>query len=114
MVHVWILTWVWCKLWTEILKKYPKPAFSRATVYARWAQNDRKHWKRHDDEFNSALVLLREAANLPEEPLVEPIKLPKEDSFNGLAFALPQLLGQWGGRIRELALDSTCKYLHIH
>ncbi|PIL26554.1 hypothetical protein GSI_12312 [Ganoderma sinense ZZ0214-1] len=95
------------QLWTEILKTHPKPAFSRATVYARWAQNDRKLWKRHDDEFQSASALLQEALGLPEGPAVEPIDLPDEDGFTGLAFALPQLLGQWGGRIRELALDST-------
>nr|VWP01304.1 Nonribosomal peptide synthetase 6 (NPRS 6) (EC (Extracellular siderophore synthetase) [Ganoderma boninense] len=95
------------QLWTEILKKHPKPAFSRATVYARWAQNDRKFWKRDDDEVQSATALLREALELPDGPQIEPIELPNEDGFTGLAFALPQLLGQWGGRIHELALDST-------
>jgi hypothetical protein len=30
------------------------------------------------------------------------------------AFALPNVLGKWGGRIREIAMDSTCKSMLFH
>jgi len=40
---------------------------------------------------------------------VEPIPLAQEDGVTAIAFALPDLLRQFGGRIRELALDSACK-----
>jgi hypothetical protein len=39
----------------------------------------------------------------------EPIPLAQEDGVTAIAFALPDLLRQFGGRMRELALDSTCK-----
>jgi hypothetical protein len=39
---------------------------------------------------------------------VESIPLHEEEGFTALAFSLPEIILQWGGRIREIALDSTC------
>lgn len=97
------------KVWTEVLKRFPRPEFSRAAVYARWAAQDRKNWKRDDDEVKSASLLIAEAESLSSLYTVAPIELPTEDGFTAVAFALPELLRQWGGRIREIALDSTCE-----
>lgn len=41
--------------------------------------------------------------------MVQPIPLHEEPGFTALAFSLPQILRQWGGRIREIALDSACE-----
>lgn len=97
------------KVWTEVLKRFPKPEFSRAAVYARWAAQDRKNWKRDDDEVNSVSLLIAEAEGLSSLYTVAPIELPTEEGFTAVAFALPELLRQWAGRIREIALDSTCE-----
>ena len=36
------------------------------------------------------------------------IVLPTEEGFTALAWCLPGMHAQWGGRIHELALDSAC------
>ena len=36
------------------------------------------------------------------------IILPTEEGFTALAWCLPGMHAQWGGRIPELALDSAC------
>ncbi len=86
--------------------------FYRKSVYAKWAQQDRLRWARDSNELKSARILLEEAcaAGQGGESLygVEPIELPELDGFTAVAFALPEIIRQWGGRIRELALDSTC------
>ena len=99
------------QIWTEVLALHPTPSFSRKAVYARWAQQDRLKWKRDDDEVKSAQILLEEArAGHAGNGMysVAPVKLPEEDGFQGIAFALPEVIRKWGGRIRELALDSAC------
>ncbi|KAJ7820238.1 hypothetical protein B0H14DRAFT_2175462, partial [Mycena olivaceomarginata] len=37
----------------------------------------------------------------------EAIPLPEVDGFSAVSFVLPQPIRKWGGRIRELALDSA-------
>jgi hypothetical protein len=81
--------------------------------------NNRKSWKRDDDEVKSAKKLIEEAASLPRTEAerlnrVELIPLEDEDSFVGLALAMPEVLRQWGGRIREISLDSACKTKILH
>jgi hypothetical protein len=76
--------------------------------------NNRKSWKRDDDEVKSAKKLIEEASSTPRTEAerlnrVELIPLDDEDGFVGLALALPEVLRQWGGRIREISLDSACK-----
>lgn len=61
--------------------------------------------------MKSARILLEEfrKSSKPGLYTVEPIQLAEEPGVSALAFALPDLLRQFGGRIRELALDSACK-----
>ncbi|RDX40007.1 hypothetical protein OH76DRAFT_1366849 [Lentinus brumalis] len=98
------------QLWTDILKQHPEPLFERKSVYAKWAQQDRLRWKRDDDELKSARILLDEAkagGSHAELYTVEAVDLPEVEGFTALAFALPNILRKWGGRIREIALDSA-------
>jgi len=82
-------------------------------VYSLWSDITSKAWKRCDDEVQSAKVLLEEARKNDHEKSglysAEPIPLAREDGVMAIAFALPDLLRQFGGRIRELALDSACE-----
>lgn len=41
--------------------------------------------------------------------VVEPIPIMEETGVTAIAFILPEILRQWGGRIREIQLDSACK-----
>jgi hypothetical protein len=82
-----------------------------------WAENNAMEWKRDPDELKSAQMLLDEFT-APEptptsgdkEPLytIEQIPLASQPGFTAIAFALPKLLREVGGRVRELALDSAC------
>ena len=99
------------KLWDEILKSDPTPSYSRKAVYHLWSDQTCKNWKRDPDEVKSAKILLDEASKpqLGQKGLyvVQPIPLHEEPGFTAIAFALPEVLCQWGGRIREVALDSA-------
>lgn len=90
----------------------PNPAYSRKSVYRLWHDQKSKQWKLDPDEVKSARVLIEKASkDLKSLYRVDPIALPEEDGFTGLAFSLPEILQQWGGRIREISLDSTCKMI---
>jgi hypothetical protein len=99
------------KLWSEILKAHPKPTFTKKAVYQMWAKIDSLKWKRDADEVKSAKVLLEEARESGRHGgyTVQPIPLQGEDGVVAIAFALPEILRKWGGRVRELSLDSACR-----
>jgi hypothetical protein len=42
--------------------------------------------------------------------VVEPIPIVEETGVTAIAFTLPEILRQWGGRIREIQLDSACEF----
>ncbi|KAJ6458442.1 hypothetical protein C8R45DRAFT_843769, partial [Mycena sanguinolenta] len=102
------------QLWDEILKLYPHPPFSRRVIYTMWAENNSMEWKRDPDELKSANILLEEftspsSSSEGKEPLysIETIPLTPQPGFTAIAFALPKLLCEVGGRVRELSLDSA-------
>lgn len=73
-----------------------------------------------DDELESAIKIIKRAST--EQigthdgcPLfrAEPIILHTVEGFSVVAFALPSVLEKWGGRVREVALDSACKQKYI-
>lgn len=104
------------QLWTEILRTHPKPSFKRKSVYQRWAVMDRKQWKRDEDEIVSAKILISEASKGVKRGdgdtyTVQLLDSHNEPGFTSISFALPDALRQWGGRIRELSMDSACMYL---
>jgi hypothetical protein len=81
-----------------------------------WAETNSMEWKRDPDELKSANIFLEEfSSSNPssggKEPLysIEPIPLTAQPGFTAIAFALPKLLREVGGRVRELSLDSACK-----
>ncbi|KAG6823000.1 hypothetical protein H0H92_011798, partial [Tricholoma furcatifolium] len=99
------------QLWCEILKKYPKPAFSRKAIYQLWLDKSSLEWKRDQDELVSSRILIDEASRSQDPSKmvyqVESIQVHNEEGFIGIAFALPDLLKKWGNHIRELSLDSA-------
>ncbi|KAJ6601866.1 hypothetical protein DFH09DRAFT_1270764 [Mycena vulgaris] len=95
------------QLWKEILKSHPRPAFSQKAVYNFWIKQEQTQWRRHENELDSAKILLTEFSRSPQYEL-KPIRLPDDGGgCTAIAFALPSLIRQWGGTIREVALDST-------
>ena len=62
-------------------------------------------WRSNSDEVKSAHAII--AKSIDSSDVVSPIPLPEILGFEALAFALPQILRQWGGRLREVALDSA-------
>lgn len=87
------------------------PKYSKKAIYRLWSEQMSKKWKRDPDEVKSAKILIEEAAkDTSSMYCVENIPLHEEEGFTAIAFALPEMLRQWGGRIREIALDSTCKF----
>ncbi|KAJ6522810.1 hypothetical protein DFH09DRAFT_1330397 [Mycena vulgaris] len=103
------------QLWDEILKIHPRPSFTRKVIYSIWADINTSEWKHDPDELKSANILLDEFSRSKPDPKtgkkplysVEPIQLTGEPGFTAIAFALPQLLREVGGRVRELSLDSA-------
>ena len=59
--------------------------------------------------MTSAKEILTEAADNDKSPVI-PITLPTEEGITALAFSIPSILQPWGSRIREVSLDSSCKY----
>lgn len=57
----------------------------------------------------SAKKLLEEWRNKSGER-AELVEIKQEDGLVALAFVLPDLLEKWGGRIREVSMDSACKF----
>lgn len=90
---------------------HPEPDFTQKSVYNFWLKQYQEEWKRDEDEVKSAKILLEEFCNTPAPSpyLVEPIPRPEvDDGFTALAFSLPNPIRKWGGKIREVALDSAC------
>ncbi|KAG6806913.1 hypothetical protein H0H92_009581, partial [Tricholoma furcatifolium] len=99
------------QLWDGILEINPEPKFPRKAVSRLVSEQNSHKWKRCVDEVQSAQALLQEATTVKNGQkglyTVEPILLPTEESFTALAFALPEILRRWGGRVREISLDSA-------
>lgn len=90
---------------------YPQGKFSRQAVYNLWHKLDERNWKRNEDPLESAKLLLAELA-WDESSLHRPQRIPLStslDGFQALAWALPSMLSQWVGRIREIGMDSACE-----
>jgi hypothetical protein len=100
------------------LKIYPNPPFSYKVIHALWAEINSTEWKRDRDELKSAKMILDEFSHSERDPVtgkkplhsVESIPLQEEPGFTAIAFCLPQILREVGGRVRELSLDSACEF----
>lgn len=76
-----------------------------------WSEGQRAQYQLNVDELKSAIALLekgREAGGLGTHSTMI-ITLPAVEGCVALAWSLPDILMKWGGRIREIAMDSTCK-----
>jgi hypothetical protein len=76
-----------------------------------WSRLSSRTWKRDEDEVQSARLLLEEFKISSPDRLytVEPIPVEQDEGITVIVFALPEILRQWGGRLRELQLDSACE-----
>jgi hypothetical protein len=79
-------------------------------------KRDQGKWKLKSDELASARKIIENASKEQigthqKEPFyrAEAIPLPDLEGFTAIAFALPEPLKKFGGRIRELVADSACK-----
>ncbi|KAL1698201.1 hypothetical protein EV121DRAFT_218537, partial [Schizophyllum commune] len=100
------------QLWDGILRDFGIQKFSRKSVYNLWAEREQKKWRRDADEKKSAELLIEEAVKMDWGPgvgrySIQSVPLPQIDGIDALAFSMPEALRKWGGRIRELALDSA-------
>ena len=99
-------------MWTECLALYPVPRFSRKSIHHLWSQINHKLWTRDEDQLKSAKILLQEGSTKGQlgRYALKSIVLPSEDGFTAIGWSLPDVMQQWGGRIREVAMDSTCMF----
>ena len=90
----------------------PKPQYYWKAIYQLWSDHASKQWKHNPDEVKSAEILIEEVSrNRNSLYTVGPIPLYHEEGFTAIAFTLPEIMHQWGGRIWEAVLDSTCRWL---
>ncbi|KAJ7198183.1 hypothetical protein GGX14DRAFT_623560, partial [Mycena pura] len=106
--------WTWVLQLPEYQDKKRAYLFPRRAIYHIIRKRDSVHYRRDDDELKSARKIIEEASQEQcgmhdKQPLyrAEKIPLPEIDGFSVVAFALPEPLRKWGGRVRELALDSS-------
>ena len=101
------------KVWKDVLDAIPEPAFTRDAVYRVWHDMTKKQWMLDNDPLGSARLLLEHAkvdAGLsPRSHAVQTIDLGENRSYDSVAFSIPRILEEWGGRIREVIIDSACK-----
>ncbi|KAF7371939.1 Sister chromatid cohesion protein [Mycena venus] len=103
------------QLWDGILKIIPNPPFTRKVISSMLSQINATEWKRDPDELKSAKILLDEFSHPEPDPTtgktplysIESIPLLEEPGFNAIAFCLPKILREVGGRVREISLDSA-------
>jgi hypothetical protein len=88
-----------------LIKKFPQTNLTQKQVYAYWAQLHEGTWRLHDDQVQSALLVLQRVDDLD----IEIISVPEEDGISSLAFNFKSILGDYGEEIIEIGMDSTCK-----
>ncbi|KAF9476024.1 hypothetical protein BDN70DRAFT_935408 [Pholiota conissans] len=95
------------QLWDKILETHPTPNFTRKAIYHLWNEKSSLNWKHDANELKSARMIIDQASKESNLYTVQHIPLPDMPGFIGIAFALPEILRKWGGKIREISLDST-------
>lgn len=83
-------------------------------MYYHWHKLSEKEWKRNDDPMNSALEIIKQASVAggvcEGSGEVEHIVMDENAEYETLAFAVLQALKEWGSRLREVLVDSSCEY----
>lgn len=77
-----------------------------------WHNRAKAKWKSDVDEITSARNLLKkglEPGGLGEY-IFEEIKIGEPEGMSVIAFSIPEMIKRWSNRIREIALDSACKW----
>ncbi|KAL1744255.1 hypothetical protein HDZ31DRAFT_39152 [Schizophyllum fasciatum] len=99
------------QLYDAINRHFGVQSFSRKSIYNLWAEREQKKWRLDADEIISARKLMDQADSVRWGEggtyHVQAIPLPRHDGINALAFSVPEAAHKWGGKIREIALDSA-------
>lgn len=92
------------------MKMCPEKAknITEKQIHFAWMVKNEENWRLDDDQVKSALRLLRKLEEEGHD--VEIIEVPTESGRHSIAFALRDVLKNYGGEVCELAMDSTCKY----
>ncbi|TRM55937.1 hypothetical protein BD626DRAFT_466992 [Schizophyllum amplum] len=100
------------QLYSAINEKFGIQQFSRKSIYNLWAEREQQKWRLDPDPVVSAQKLIDAAVavrwgNGDSTYSVQSVPLPHNDGVDALAFSMPEILRKWGGKIREIALDSA-------
>jgi len=93
-----------CQIWSRLLGRFPKAAFSRQQVYAEWSKINEGTWKLNDDQYISSRRILERHADV-----VEVIPVRAQTGISVVAFALKKPVQYWGKHTIEVAIDGTCE-----
>jgi hypothetical protein len=68
-------------------------------------------WTREQDELKSTKKLVEEMGEPGKQGpyTAKEIPLVDEEGYKAYAYVLPDAIAQYGGRIREVLIDSTCE-----
>ncbi|KDQ14257.1 hypothetical protein BOTBODRAFT_110345 [Botryobasidium botryosum FD-172 SS1] len=97
------------QIWNDVLTLYPSPNFTRKSVYRLWYSLVRGRWSLDSDQVLSAEKLLErgeEAGGLGAYSFKR-ISLDIPDGYSAISFSIPEMIERWGGRLREVAIDSA-------
>jgi hypothetical protein len=101
------------QMWPEIQvlkQKHPNTQFTKKAIHNLWHKVTRDDWMLDSDEILSAEKLISEsqAGRMGKHP-VNRIPLESPEGFQVFGFDIPDMCKQWCLRMREGAMDSTCK-----
>lgn len=95
------------KIWDVILQEDPNTELTEKQIQAEWTRVNQDLWRLDDDQLKSVHKLLQ---NLSEDEIVENIPVTQREGTSTVAFAFKEILDEFGGKVEEVAMDSTCKF----
>jgi hypothetical protein len=89
---------------TKIQQRFPN--ISASQVHAAWTEMSKGIWKRHENQSESADVLLKELQEAGEADYFSDMALP--EGVEAVAWGLPRIAKRIGRHVVEVAMDATC------
>ena len=94
----------------EILRRWGTQDYNQDQVYAYWSHINENVWRRAQDQVESTYLGLKAA----DPKAIEVLPITTEDGISALAFVFKEPLEQYGGKVLEVAMDSTCQSCYYH
>jgi len=97
----------------KILKNHHPIQFTRKSAFNIWQHVNQHKWHLDCDPVKSAQKVLEHAAGetlISGSPWVTTIPIKNQEYYEGLTFAVLDILWKWGSHIREVLMDSSCKF----